>query len=386
MTPDEPDLYQFNQQLDTLITSDKALNIALAGDDPLLRAAARLTHNRHPILSPTSRQTILGQLSHIPNTTAIIYPDFVAWFGRIAATLVVTLMIGFAAQPAAASSIPGDLLYPIKLNYEKLAIVFTRTPAAQVTRHLNQTQSRLNELEQLPATSRSINAVWQSAATHLSQASSIAIIHNIFDNNVVITEHAYATLYQFNSQLAQTTLNPDIQAQVNLAQTVISAHLAVNTITPLEPMALVNPEITPEVTEIAPEATEVIILPETTPEPLMMVVNAATQVNMRTANNTASDVISLVNPNTLVTIISYEPESGWYQVELADGTRGWILSDLLMTTDAASQNANGNSNGNANGNSNGNANGNSNGNSNGNANGNSNGNSNGNANGNSNGN
>lgn len=391
MTQDKPDLHLFNQQLDDLINSDNALNIALQGDDVLLRVAAQLTSNPHPTLAPSVRQAILNQVvSHQLTPSAILRPNFASWLGRIVATLIVVIGIGFIARPVAASSIPGDLLYPIKLQYEQIELAFTRTPTNQSLLHLHHTQLRLDELAQLPATSSLIDRTWQAASHHLSRAINVATEHNTLNNNVIVAERTQTTIIQFNNQLSEFTLSPPVEAEIALAQTVMNAQLA-NAVLIIMPPASspVTPEITPEVTEIVPEATEIII-PETSTEPITMLVNTNQQVNLRAGSNTSAEVIGTISPNTTVTIITYDEGSGWYQIELDDGVRGWIRADLLievaddeqgnMATTGSDSNANGNANGNSNGNANGNSNGNSNGN--GNANGNSNGNRNGNSNGN----
>lgn len=57
------------------------------------------------------------------------------------------------------------------------------------------------------------------------------------------------------------------------------------------------------------------------------VVKAASGANLRTGPGTDYDVILAIANGTRVELIA--TMDGWYEVKLADGTRGWIYSELM---------------------------------------------------------
>lgn len=80
MTNPSPDYIELNNQIDTMLSSEDALQAALNSDNPLLQAAARLTNNIHPLLPVAIKQAILSDINSLSgnpaSTSSILRPDF----------------------------------------------------------------------------------------------------------------------------------------------------------------------------------------------------------------------------------------------------------------------------------------------------------------------
>ena len=423
MPKPESDITQIDKELDAILSSDDALKTALQSDDPIVKTAARLTNNRHPTLSATARQNILASvLDATPTTTTppnVIKGNFVGWLGRVAAIFIITIMVGLAAQPASANSLPGDALYPVKLGFETLELAFADSPTARVQTHLNHANERLREVQQLDPESDLRDDTLHSAITSFNLVATIASDNAIFQSNSSLLEEAKSTLSNFEQALSNNQIPSDLFTDVQLSLTSIRALLPANSTDIIE----VTPDVSSEanVIEQTPEVTTEVITAEVTEEPTLEVITAEIteeppiiipldqvtyyvheigRVNVRSGAGTNFEIIGVANQNTPVTVLSQSSEGDWLEVRLPNGLEGWVFSQLLDNTPGrsnagnansnSSDNANENSNGNANGGTNGNANGNNNGNNNNNSsnanggnNGNANGNNNSNANGNS---
>ncbi len=431
MTNSSSDYEELNKQIDDMLSSEDKLQEALHSADPELQVAARLTNSNHPVLPDSVRQSILEELHKVKpvKSTQPLRPDFGAWIARIAAVLVIAIAASFAAQPVAAESLPGDVLYPVKLTFEQMALRFANSPEALIETHLNQAEERLWEIEQLPSDSDLTNTTLESAVGSVQAASVIAGENAIFESDIVLLEEAQATLLSIEQKLAAITLPADALTSIQLSLNAVREQLPDTTILETTPEVTEAPvelteeateapvvlteeateapvEPTAEVTEAPVEVTEPVSeeTPEASPEPdttvieddnpdliavdaFGMYIYPGGRVNLRSGAGTDFDVVGTANQNTPVTVIGQNAAGDWYLVRLPNGTQGWIFVNLLDDTPGQSNNSNvDNSTGNSNGNGNGNATGSSNSNSAGNANGNSAGNANGNSSGNANGN
>jgi hypothetical protein len=90
-------------------------------------------------------------------------------FVLIAAAVTVVLL-GGAAVAASGSSLPGQLLYPVKRAVEKIDLALHRDPASQARLHLEFAQRRLTELSDLLALRRAGETVDVGAAMSAYQS------------------------------------------------------------------------------------------------------------------------------------------------------------------------------------------------------------------------
>lgn len=382
MTNPSPDYIELNNQIDAMLSSEDTLQAALNSDNPLLQAAARMANNSHPLLPLAVKQAILTNISSLSvnpaSTASLLKPDFTGWIARIAAILVVAVVIGLAAQPASAGSLPGDVLYPIKLTFEQLELGFAGTAEAKATVHLNHAEERLNEIEQLPPDSKFLATTLQSAMDSVQSASTIAWENGIFAQNIVLQEQSQSAIIRIEEGLNAGIIPDDVLASVQLSLNVVRLQLpapATTEITPesTETITEVLPESTDEALEATPELIENTNSVESSPDyiavtPFTMYVHPDGRVNMHDGAGTDFAVSATANQNSPVTVLGQNVTGDWYFIRLSNGTVGWISVALL--DDTSGQSTDGNGNGNGNGNSNGNANSNSSGNSNGNGRGN----------------
>ena len=379
------DYIDLNNQIDAILSSDDALQVALNSDNPLLRVAARLTNNVHPVLPATIKQTIWNNMMQVLPSSAsagIIRPDFSAWMSRVAAILVIVIVAGIVARPASAGSLPGDILYPVKLTFEQLELRLANSPGAMAETYLNHAEERLQELEQLPPESQFTGTTLQSAMEHVQTASTIAWENALVEQDIILLEELQSVVITIEQQLVSVVLADEVVASIQLSLDVVNGQLSATPPIEILPESTEIPvELTVEVTESVPEATAestvetddtTVQLPEDDSpdyivvEPFTLYVHPDGRVNMRSGAGTNFDISATANQNTPVTVIGQNASGDWYLVRLPNGTEGWIFVELLDDTPGRSGNVNGNSNGNRNGNANGNSNGNSNGNASGN--------------------
>lgn len=85
-----------------------------------------------------------------------------------------------------------------------------------------------------------------------------------------------------------------------------------------------TPTATPSATERASSTST----PSATPLPLALVVGSQ-NINLRREPSTSAEVVTLVAPNTPVSVIGEDTTGEWLNVRLVDGTEGWISASLL---------------------------------------------------------
>jgi uncharacterized protein YgiM (DUF1202 family) len=87
------------------------------------------------------------------------------------------------------------------------------------------------------------------------------------------------------------------------------------------------PAPSPESTPVADEA------PSPEPPPVGVVRVTANTLNVRRQPSTTADVLQKVNKGERLTLLSVGND--WMQVQLANGSRGWVSSDFVTRDDAA---------------------------------------------------
>jgi hypothetical protein len=122
---------------------------------PVLRQAAALIEMARPTLRPEARDAIEQQLrarmAQLPPPRRAPQPrsaHVVRWASMAAAALLAIGVAGVGTVAAAASSLPGDFLYPVKRWHESAAVQFS-SEADRAGVHLSIAQRRLDEFEAL---------------------------------------------------------------------------------------------------------------------------------------------------------------------------------------------------------------------------------------------
>ncbi len=87
------------------------------------------------------------------------------------------------------------------------------------------------------------------------------------------------------------------------------------------PMPPTNTPMPPTATPIPPTPTPAIVT--------IGIVNAATPVNLRADSNTNSEIVGTARPGDEMLVIGQNEDGSWINVQLADGTEGWVASTLL---------------------------------------------------------
>ena len=77
--------------------------------------------------------------------------------------------------------------------------------------------------------------------------------------------------------------------------------------------------------------------PSPEPPPVGVVRVTATTLNVRRQPSTTADVLQKVNKGERLTLLSVGND--WMQVQLANGSRGWVSSDFVTRDDAAPKRA-----------------------------------------------
>jgi len=135
-------------------------------------------------------------------------------FTRVAVALVILVCVftgAFTTVRAAQAALPGDVLYPIKLNLEQAQVALTTDPARQSELHLSFAQNRLDEIDTLAGIGRYDDFADLATAfvTHMRMA---AVTRDVVANSE--PERASQLDDQIAQKLAhmQRTLNAVISA------------------------------------------------------------------------------------------------------------------------------------------------------------------------------
>jgi hypothetical protein len=349
---DHDDLIKFDERLDTMFTSDKALEAAVHSKSSLFRAAAELSKAEHPQLSDAMRERMRAKvLQAVPQVSvdkkkAILYPQFNSWAAKVAAIVLVLFFVGLATSPVLANSLPGDALYPVKRGLENIELVFAGDFVGQVNVHLAHSERRLDESERLLGKARFDANVMEDALGSLETAIGIANDHDLFTQHPELEGRAEFVISNFNQTLASAE-DADLVslseiARLESSQNAVMAYLPSEMAEPSnssEVNIVDNPstatetavsdrgESTSEATTASDDATS-----EATDDSDVETayVNAGGNVNVRSGAGTAYGVIAQLKPNTAVSTLSVAGD--WTEVRLEDGRVGWIANFLLGET------------------------------------------------------
>jgi uncharacterized protein YgiM (DUF1202 family) len=59
------------------------------------------------------------------------------------------------------------------------------------------------------------------------------------------------------------------------------------------------------------------------------VVSSEGRLNLRTEPNTGASIATKLDPGTPVTVVARTDAGAWLQVQLADGTEGWVAAEYV---------------------------------------------------------
>lgn len=137
--------------------------------EPLLRMAICVQDvppvSASHLFKAQARQRLLGaveakRLTSAPRWFPFMSPEW-ANFGRLlvraVAVLVVAALLGSGVVAASAKSLPGSLLYPVKVAAERVQMVLTFDKASRAKLNLKFVERRLGEVKALTAKSRGKN-------------------------------------------------------------------------------------------------------------------------------------------------------------------------------------------------------------------------------------
>lgn len=150
---------------------------------PLLRRAASLTSMPRPVMQPEVRKALewrlRARMAQVPAPRRAPPPRTsltVRWASIVIALTLALGMAGLATLAAAASSLPGDFLYPVKRWSETVSVQFAND-ADRAGVHLSIAQRRLNEFEALTERGEVDVALLDEvvAETHVAIAASAAL-------------------------------------------------------------------------------------------------------------------------------------------------------------------------------------------------------------------
>jgi len=132
--------------------------------EPLLKAAlsasgASSTIKARPEFERLAKYRFLSALQEKTGRKSESRVPLRRWQQRLAMAFTVILvlfLVGAGTVTASASSLPGDMLYPVKTTTEKVQGFFTFGSEAKASFHIKMAQRRLNEIEALTETNRTI--------------------------------------------------------------------------------------------------------------------------------------------------------------------------------------------------------------------------------------
>lgn len=329
------------EQLDTLL---QAQETATVNDDPLIQTAARFAAAPKPVLTPDAKARIRARIEAPNAVTTMPATQSLPWFQWTAAAII-AVVLGAGVFLSAANSIPGDTLYPVKKQIERIETVIQVSERQHFIMHLNKSQRRLEEYELLKARGIYETDLLTDALYHLSQASEIqakGILNNDHSAQVDAMLEQYAVA--LDELIASDTAAPEdiILLQVTLdTLRGVPQPLAV----PIEPTVTESVEDTSEVevdvTEepaASPAATSTLMTAPTEETRLLdteiypytaYVYSNGDLVNIRAAGDLSADILTALEPDAAIQVIGSSPDGTWLKIITMAGVQGWIASNLV---------------------------------------------------------
>lgn len=357
--------------------------------EQMINTVARLASAPRPQMPPDMAARIRLRVEHAHQQQTkrrgglrlLAIPPALRWVAAVA--LLVLIGTG-AVLPASATSLPGDVLYPIKMGLEKLELELA--PAErQPEVHLRQANRRLEEARCLMEHQRPANYLRRTLASalgSLSKASERAqqvglspeALQALQDNAYRLTGDIQATIeaaqrfdpslitlsdelgavVEADPLLITSTPTPTITAMAT--QTVTATDVPTATDAPTEtPTDLPTETATATVTATATATATVTDIPTATDVPTETDAPTATSlptgtattdtpadadtfiayiigqgmINVRSGAGTSHPVIAQVARGAAITVTGANAAGDWWQVRLDDGRTGWIFAALM---------------------------------------------------------
>lgn len=368
-----------------------------AGDpDPQVAAALRLANAPRPQMSPEMLARIQArvieasqQMPLHPKAPSTItrFPALTRWLS--AAAVLVVVLFG-SLVPVAASSVPGDVAYPIKLTLEQIELTLATSPQSKSLVYLTQATRRISEAYTLLERDDFEGSLVTAALDDMQQAAALArenalTLDELQSRTTTLNTELDTLLLTASSQ--NSTLAPIIeQLTSELQQARTDGSLLLPVEAPPLPTSETQPEETPESTALpdptqTPTATPTATLtatatpthtdsptptasptltatltatatasPEPTDQPTetnipsvlpitetTAFISAEGRVNVRSGPSTDFEIIAVLEPNTQVDLFGQNEDGTWLHIGLANRRRGWIAAGLLFVGERPAQ-------------------------------------------------
>ena len=126
--------------------------------EPILRNAISIRSDLAADLPLMARNRMRGRVlaqwdrRHQPSRWNFSVPSLFPKWAFVAASLVLVLVLGgLGTNTAAANTVPGDILYPVKEFREAAQLWFTRSPEAKVEMYTSLVKERVEEVSKMAA-------------------------------------------------------------------------------------------------------------------------------------------------------------------------------------------------------------------------------------------
>ncbi len=307
--------------------------IPAADDDTLVNLALQLARVPRPEMSSATFARIRAQVMGAHQQPQVRRPvrrlqmtPLMRWAAVLAITI---LFFGTAMIPVAASSLPGEFLYPVKLGLEQIEVVAAPSPAALSAVHLNHAERRLDEAQILLERGRIDSALllegWESLAKSLEIAEQTPSADIPFElqARAAQVDAALNTVLQQAEQtgIASPDEIRDLTANLPAVDVNTAASLAAPTATPMSsPQAETSTPLSSPIPATGLIAVDI---------PYTATVVATRSVNVRSGPGTNFDIIAVIQPGSLVEVIGQNDDESWLYARLDDDRAGWIAAFLL---------------------------------------------------------
>lgn len=358
--------------LDDLLQSADPLSPDMI-DDPLVETALELTQDAPPKLDAAMRARMRERVQQahkeqIASKRTIQFPaPAQALLRWVAVFAVFVILLNNVAVPAMADSLPGDVLYPVKLTIESVELGLATSDETRAEVYVRQAQRRIVEAKRLLDSDTVNTQLITLAINNLDQASQLVAESSTLRTNILsmtadtaqligqVAEHSPESAAELYVQLTAVdpgsetvivTEEPDatVSSLPTETTTLTATATVTETIIPsptetMEPTSTHTPTTVPTHTPTntpvpthtyTPEPTATQTIPPTpTYESYIGVVSATANVNIRAIPTTDGEIIDQVSPGTIVTVVGESVDGEWLQISINDSTKGWIAHTLI---------------------------------------------------------
>lgn len=381
----ELDPQELGDLLDALLPAGQ-YNIPDEVDDALAQAAMAVSKSEHPQLNADASARILErvqganrELHNKPNPPAqksrLIRFPIQALTRWVAALLIAFILLNNLAIPAMAASLPGDILYPVKKVLESVELQLASNEDQLADLYLVQAERRIEEAQVLLDRETVNTDLISTAIDNVSHATSLVDMDDSqpisIHKDIVVERIAgvinrveeYSSTNELNTQFesiqsAQTsesivaepsstpsdtpepsaTFTPEPSATFTNTPTATFTPEPTATYTevPVQPQVLENLEATATFTAShTPEATATNVPTETpsftpTYESYVGVISATGNVNVRLEPSSISEIVRVLIPGTVVSIIGESDDGEWLQIDINNEIQAWVASHLIV--------------------------------------------------------